>query len=67
MSHSATATANTTHIGADARQDAAGDAFNGINEGLWQHIREQIGHVPSFNECVEFTGQMPADVLALYL
>ena len=67
MSHLATATSTVQHIGADERQDAAGDAFNGLNESLWQHIREQIGHVPSYNECVEFVGQRPADVLALYL
>ena len=67
VSHSIATAAQVTVISAADREDAAGDAFNGINESLWQHIREQIGHAPSYNECIEFVQAMPADSLSIYL
>lgn len=67
MTHSAASTAQAAYVSEADRQDAAGDAHNGLNEGLWQHVREQIGHAPSYNECIEFVQAMPADVLQLYL
>jgi len=67
VTHSTATASQAPAISAADREDAAGDAFNGLNELLWHHVRERIGHKPSYNECIEVVQGMPADELQLYL
>ncbi|HVC17682.1 MAG TPA: hypothetical protein VNE18_10315 [Rhodanobacter sp.] len=64
--HHAQAEAAPT-LGLIARQEAAADAINGLNEPLWQAVYHQVARVPSYADALEVVMAMPDAELALFL
>jgi hypothetical protein len=66
MHHAITADASRP-VGLAARQDAAADAINGLNEPLWQAVYHQLARAPSYAEALDVVMAMPDVELDLFL